>query len=380
MSRTARATARRRKGSRTASRTTAQARSAMPVSTQSVRSSDNSNTHATATETRSRQPSQSSRRTESPGSAEHDGTALEAPGSTLSPFLATHPPSLAVAVAPASDGAHRGERQRYPALSEEYLLHSLAVLFAYLDVREDLAQQLGIARSIATRYLYSGWFVAEVVALAGMFALCFDAPFDGAYFYRIAGLALGLFALFTTYVLDHAVALPSVYLRRSLRMLGRPTVAPLVFAAAITRFVSFMLLLSLVFIFRRLDSVEPLALAAGAVGVLANCALIVAVTVACSTPFARRGAQLGVLVWFVAALAMYSSGSILSSVPVVSWVLRLPLLPFATCYDFGVTGEIGWPGVAALVAELSMIVVAIALTDAGLRRRLRGHMPPGTPR
>lgn len=230
-----------------------------------------------------------------------------------------------------------------------------------------------MARAIVGRYVRSGWFGAEVVGIIGLFALCFGTAFDGAYFYRIAGLALGLFALFATYALDHAVALPRIYLLRSLRTLRtlrRPTVAPLVFATATTRTISFMLLLSLVLVFRRLAPVEPLAILAGAVGLLANCALIAAVAVACSTPFARRGMQLGVLAWLVAALAAYNPGTIVSSVPSVSWVLRLPLLPFATCYNFGVTGTVGWSGVAALVAEAGMIAVAITLADAGLRRRL----------
>lgn len=266
-------------------------------------------------------------------------------------------------------GKHKGERLA------DYFVQSLVLILSHLRRRDDLTQQLRIADGIIARYLRSGWFASEMVGIVGLFALCFGAPFDGAYFYRIAGLALGLFALFATYVLDHAVAPPQMYLRRSLRTVGHPTVAPLVLAALITRVVSLILLLSLVLIFRRFDSVEPLAVVAGAVGLLANCALIATVAVACSTPYANRGVQLGMLVWLVAALATYSPGTIWSSLPVVSWVLRLPLLPFAMCYDFGVTGTIGWSGVAALVAEAGMIVTAIALVDAGLRRQFRSHLP-----
>lgn len=288
-----------------------------------------------------------------------------------------HPPEpvAAVATASASRIALGGANQLKGGRPVEYFIQSLALVVSHLRVGNDLTQQLSIADSIIARYLRSGWFVAEMVGIVGLFALCFGAPFDGAYFYRIAGLALGLFALVATYVLDHSVALPHLYLRRSLRTLGRPTVAPLVFAATITRVVSFILLLALVLIFRRLDSVEPLALVAGAIGLLANCALIAAVAVACSTPFARRGVQLGLLVWLVAALAAYSPGTLLSSLPVVPWVLRLPLLPFAMCYDFGVTGTIGWSGAAALVAQVGMIAVIIALADVGLQRRLSAHKP-----
>ncbi|HEX8034487.1 MAG TPA: hypothetical protein VF510_11600 [Ktedonobacterales bacterium] len=285
-----------------------------------------------------------------------------------------------MATAGASSVAHGDAEQHKGERLADYFIQSLALVLSRLRIEDDLKQQIRIADSIIARYLRSGWFVVEMVGIVGLFALCFGAPFDGAYFYRIAGLGLGLFALFATYVLDHAVALPHMYLRRSLRTLGRPTVAPLVLAATITRVASFIVLLSLVLIFRRFDAVEPLALVAGAVGLLANCALIAAVAVACSTPFARRGVQLGLLAWLVAALATYTPGTIFSSLPVVSWVLRLPLLPFATCYDFGVTGDIGWLGVAALVAEASMIAAAIALADAGLQRRLGGHQPSGLAR
>ncbi|MGZ3639365.1 MAG: hypothetical protein ACXVCX_16170 [Ktedonobacterales bacterium] len=291
------------------------------------------------------------------------------------------PESLAVvATARASNVAHGGTGQHKGERPADYFVQSLALAVSHLRVGDELAQQLRIADSIIARYLRSGWFFAEMVGIVGLFALCFGRAFDGAYFYRIAGLALGSFALFATYVLDHAVALPHLYLRRSLRTLGRPTVAPLVLAATITRVVTFVLLLSLVLIFRRFDSIKPLALVAGAAGLLANCALIAAVAVACSTPFARRGVQLGLLTWLVAALATYSPGTIFSSLPVVPWVLRLPLLPFAMCYDFGVTGTIGWSGAVALVAEAGMIAVAIALADAGLQRRLGGHKPSGAVR
>lgn len=278
------------------------------------------------------------------------------------------------------DATLRDKRPRRSAPSADYLIHLLAVTLVRLDVKDDLARQATLTRSIAVRYLRSRWFVAEVVAIAVMFALCFGAPFDGAYFYRIAGLALSLFALFATYGLDHAVTLPHTYLRRSLRTLGRPTVAPLVFVAAIARLITFVLLLSLVLIFHRLNAVEPLALLAGAVGLLANCALVATVTIVCSTPFAGRGVQFGLLAWLVAALATYSPSTLFSSVPVVSWVLRLPLLPFAACYDLGVTGMIGWSGVAALLAEVGVIAVAVALADTGLRRRLSSHKPSGVAR
>lgn len=380
MSRKARATARGRKRNRTASNTPVQARHATPVAATGARSSNSSGTHTPTTAARSHQPALPSAQVVSSGPTERASSVRSAQGSTRSPFTAAHPSSPAVAVTSASDSALEDKRPRYSTLSADSLIHVLAEVIVRLDVRDEVARQITLTRSIVARYLRSRWFVAEVVAIAVMLALCFGAPFDGAYFYRIAGLALGLFALFTTYVLDHAVVLPRTYLRRSLRAVGRPTVAPLVFAAAITRVVSFILLLALVLISRRFDSIEPLAILAGAVGLLANCALIAAVTVICSTPFARRGVQFGVLVWLVAALATYSPGTIVSSIPAVSWVLRLPLLPFAACYDVGVTGEIGWPGVAALVAEAGMIAAAVALADAGLRRRLDRREPSGVVR
>ena len=244
---------------------------------------------------------------------------------------------------------------------------------SHLGFKEDFARQIALARVIVARYVRSGWFVGEMASIAGLFVLCFGGTFDVAYFYRIAGLALALFAIIATYLLDHEMAPPHTYLLRSLHSLGRPTVAPLVLAAALTRIISVALLLALVLIFQRLALVGPLL--AGAVGLLANCILIAAVTVVLSSPYTRRIAQLGILAWLVTGLAAYYPGTIFSYIPVVSWVLRLPLLPFAVCYDVGVTGTIDWLGVVALAAEAGMIAAAIALADARLRIRLGRRWP-----
>lgn len=274
-----------------------------------------------------------------------------------------------VAVAIELDAASGDDSQHVGELLVDRLRRWLSVRFSRAGLIDDVRRHVTLTRTIVARYVRSGWFVAEVASIAGLFALCFGTPFDAAYFYRIAGLALGLFAVVATYGLDHVVASPRWYVRRSLRTLDRPTVAPLVFAATITRVAALVLLLLLVLGFRRLTPIEPRTLLAGAVGLLANCVLIAAVSVACSTPFARREVQLGVLGWLVAALATYGPGTIFAAIPIVSWLLRLPLLPFAVCYGMGVTGTPGWSGVAALVAEAGMVAATVAITDSRLRRR-----------
>lgn len=369
-----RTNARQRQGNRTASAATATARRAISVAT-----ADAQQEGGVAAAARSRQMAPASAVAESsPLAQRHDVPHGAHHATDAAGLHQSSQPVVAVAIEPdgvsGDDSLHDGE------MLADRLRRWLSTYIPGAGFTDDLVQQGTLTRTLVARYARSGWFVAEVASIAGLFALCFGAPFNAAYFYRIAGLALGLVAVIGTYGLDHAVAPPHRYVRRSLRTLNRPTVAPLVVAATVTRIVAFVLLLSLVLIFRRLTPVEPLAVLAGAVGLLANCALIASVTVACSTPFARRGLQLGLLAWIVVALATYSPGMNSSSIPLTMWVLRLPLLPFAACYDFGVTGIIGWSGVAALVVEVGMIAAAVAITDVRLRQRFRQRERSGAAR
>ncbi len=374
----ARANARQRKGNRTGAAATATATRAMPVAATGTRPEGGFATVArsrqvapTSTVAESSESSRLAQRKDLPRGARH-ATDSAAPHQSSQPAATVAiDPDGVVSTVDAQDG---GE------LLADRLRRWLSTGIPDAGFTDDLMRYVMLTRTVVARYVRSGWFVAEVASIVGLFALCFGAPFDAAYFYRIAGLALGLVAVIGTYALDHAVAPPRWYVRHSLRTLGRPTVAPLVFAATVMRVVAFVLLLSLVLIFRRLTPIEPRVLLAGAVGLLANCALIASVAVACSTPFARRGVQLGLLTWLVVALATYGPDTNVSSPPVMLWVARLPLLPFAACFDFGVTGMIGWSGVAALVAEVGMIAAAVAIVDIRLRHRLHRREPSGAAR
>ncbi len=374
MRRRVRANARQRTGNRTGSAATATARRAMPVATAGTQPEGR-----LASATRARQMAPAPAVAESSRLAQPDDLPHGAQHATdaTAPHQSSQP---VAAVAIEADGVSGDDSQHDGEMLADCLRRWLSTRIQGAGFMDDLMRHVTLTRSVVARYVRSGWFVAEVASIAGLFALCFGAPFDAAYFYRIAGLALGLFAVIGTYALDHAVAPPRRYVRRSLRTQGRPTVAPLVFAATVTRIIAFVLLLSLVLVFRRLTPIESRGLLAGAVGLLANCALIAAVTVVCSTPFARRGVQLGVLTWIVVALATYSPGTNASALPAAVRLLRLPLLPFAACYDFGVTGIIGWSGVAALVAEVGMIAAAVAITDIRLRHRFRQRVRSGAAR
>ena len=309
------------------------------------------------------------------------GTATEVSGRAIeaTPSARRSPLTPAVTAAANSAATRTAAREGGLRLVKEIWaarrLRWPPAIFSRFVSAEDLGRQLTLARAISRRYLRSYWFIAEVIAICGLFALCFGTSFDAVYFYRIAGLALGLFALIATYALDHEVLSQRIYLLHSLRALGRPTVAPLVLAAAVTRIISFMLLLSLVFVFHRLIPIEPLAFVAGSVGLVANCVLIVAVDISCTTPFTPRAMTLGVMIWLVAALATYSSSSILLTNAFVSWLLRLPLLPFAACYNFGVTGTIGWAGLVALLAQIAFVAAAVIAIDIRLRHQLQKRKP-----
>jgi hypothetical protein len=225
----------------------------------------------------------------------------------------------------------------------------------------------GILERALYRYSRSKWLPIDVALLLVLFLICFRDPFGSAYFFDISTFGLGAIVAMTTYRLVHSLLRPMTYLRIGLRDSLRSMFIGLVLASAA---ISALLLLSLIFlalITARFAGTTPGSVVAGGLGLLANCVLVGAATIALSTSVTTNITRLFSLVWLVLALASYSASGLLG---ILLFPFRLPLLPFAACYNLGVTGVIGWSGLLALLGQLICIGGIIWLCEASIRRRL----------
>jgi hypothetical protein len=240
-----------------------------------------------------------------------------------------------------------------------------AQLALVLGIKPEVS--IGILERALYRYSRSKWLPLDVALLLVLFVICFRYPFGAAYFFDISTFGLGAIVAVTTYGLVHSVLRPMTYLRIGLRDSLRSMFIGLVLASAA---ISALLLLSLLFlalITARFAGTTSGPVIAGGIGLLANCVLVGAATIALSTSVTTNITRLVSLVWLVLALASYSADGLLG---VLLFPFRLPLLPFASCYNLGVTGVIGWSGLLALLGQLICIGGIIRLCEAGIRRRL----------
>ena len=241
------------------------------------------------------------------------------------------------------------------------------------SVPAQLALALGIKPQVTTsivelalyRYPRSKWLPLDVALLLVLFLICFRYPFGTVYFYDISTFGLGAIVVLTTYGLVHSLLHPITYLRIGLRSSLRSMLVGLTLASAAIATLLLLSLLFLALITGRFAETTPGPLIAGGVGLLANSILLGAVTIALSTPASTIITRLSFLVWLVLALASYNASGLLG---ILLFPFRLPLLPFAACYDFGVTGVIGWGGLLALVGQLIGIGGIIWYCEARLSR------------
>jgi hypothetical protein len=217
------------------------------------------------------------------------------------------------------------------------------------------------------RYSRSRWLPLDALLLLVVFLICFRYPFGAAYFFDVSTFGLGAIVAVTTYGLVHWLLRPITYLRIGLHAGTRSMFIGLVLASAAISALLLMTLLFLALITARFAGTAPAPLIAGGIGLLANCVLLGAATIALSISATTTIVRLFSLVWLVLALASYSADGWLG---ILLFPFRLPLLPFAACYNLGVTGVIGSGGLLALLGQIICISGAIWLCDAGIRRRL----------
>lgn len=223
-----------------------------------------------------------------------------------------------------------------------------------------------VAHEALVRAVRSWLPVGELVALGAIFVVCYSAPVSVRGFYDAAGLWLAVLAVAGSAALVTAVWPAANSARFVPRRDYRAMAAGLVLAAVSLQWAATLLLMALALVFGRVTPLDAGAYIAGAVGLLANVAMLCAVTVVLLPPFGTQLLRLGFLAWL--ALALYSYTASGSWVP---GIVRLPLLPIGAAFAFGQTGRIGASGVLALLVELAFIAAVIALAGVTVPRRKR---------
>lgn len=225
-----------------------------------------------------------------------------------------------------------------------------------------------IAREAIGQALGSWYFAGELAALAAIFIICYSAPVTPRGFYDAAGLWLAVVAVAGSAALVTTVWPAARAARYAPRRGYRTMAAGLVLAAVALQWGAALLLMALALIFGRVTPLDVGTFVAGAVGLLANLALLCAVTVVLLPPFGAQLLRLGFLAWLALALYSYTAGS-----PRVIGIARLPLLPFSAAFATGQSGRIGGSDLLALLVELALIAGLIALAGVTTphRKRLR---------
>lgn len=226
-----------------------------------------------------------------------------------------------------------------------------------------------VTREALARALHSWLLAGEVVAVGAIFVVCYSASVTTRGFFDAAGLWLALLGVAGSAALVTSVW-PAAHSARFVPHRDyRAMAAGLVLAAVALQWAAALLLMALALLFGRVTPLDAGAFAAGAIGLLANLALLCTVTVVLLPPFGAQLLRLGFLAWLALALYSYTAGAL-----GVAGIARLPLLPFGAAFAFGQTGRIGAVGALALVVELAFIAALIAIAGIIVPRRKRLRM------
>lgn len=223
-----------------------------------------------------------------------------------------------------------------------------------------------VARAAFGRGMHSWLAAAELVALGVIITVCYTVPVTVRGFFNAANLWLAVVAVAGTAALVTSVWPASRGARNVPHGDYRALAGGLVLAAVALQWAATLLLIVLGLVFHIVTPLDAGAFAAGAVGLLANLALLCTVTVVLLPPFGAQVPRLVFLAWLALALYSYTAGA-----PGFLGIARLPLLPFGAAFAFGQTGQIGATGLLALLVELLFIAALIASTGISTPRRKR---------
>ena len=236
---------------------------------------------------------------------------------------------------------------------------------------------LVVARFTLRSYVRSGWILGDIVFVWLAYAI-FYLEFGGnvSYFFGTAGEALGVLSVLSAIVMTQRAMSARVYLPLA-RLTSRSAyVRGVILAASVLRVPAFLLLMILAMSFHQYSppACNPTCIAdatfsgmtIGAIGLLVNCCILVALTVVLSIPVATRRIQIIFLAWLALVLYTNTSDNIVATY--FSWV-RIPLAPLAVCYNLSTTGIVGWYNFAMFVVAIGYVVGLTVLAEFLLRKR-----------
>lgn len=232
---------------------------------------------------------------------------------------------------------------------------------------------MAVARALLWDYLASGQIVGEAAVLAIVFLVAFHNAGDPAHFFEAASAGLGVLAVAGAALTVMSTFQPSFYTPLAERYGREACVRGLALALVTIRLGSYLYLLVPALLTGRIVGASFGAMLAGTLGLLANVILLALVTVALCPPFATSRERMGFLGWLVAALYSYVDSNLLARICVIA---RLPLLPLAACFDSGITGELGWGGLLALLIVAGYALGLVRLLEWRLETLPKASMDP----
>lgn len=206
--------------------------------------------------------------------------------------------------------------------------------------------------------------VEGLLALAMLIIIAWNGD-DAAHLFTAANFALGAITLGGGIAITHAILAPDVYLPLAERTSRAAIIRGLALVCGGIAAALALVIIALALLFQRVQSAAPGQIAAGTLGLLANCVVLSTLAVTLSSPITTHVERLLFLVWLDVALYSISGGDGLSA---LLWLAHVPMLPLVACIGFGVTGVVGWPGLAALLIMVGYAVALPWLADRLLSR------------
>jgi hypothetical protein len=228
---------------------------------------------------------------------------------------------------------------------------------------------LRVARVALARYVRSSWVLVDLVGVVVIWVIAYRGTVTPASFFEAGNIGLILLAILSAYGIVQVVP-PSVYLRLVPRRDYRGALGGIVLANALVRAAVALALLLLTLVLHDLTYATAAGVLVGMLGLVANSILIGTLAVVLAPPIAGRVWRVGVLVVVLLALYSYQVSGPLGQALVVT---RVVLLPIATCYNLGQTGELGRSGLLALIAVAALVAGMISLAAFALGRRHAHH-------
>jgi hypothetical protein len=221
-----------------------------------------------------------------------------------------------------------------------------------------------VMRLTIDSYLRSNWYWGEVVLVLAWFAALFF-PFPGtiSYFFSVGGSGLyGVAILGSAALVRHSVGARSYIVLAKLSSRAAYS-RGLILATLVLRVPLLIMLDGLALLLQRITNPDAGWMLVGSIGVLLNCWLAAALTVALSSPMATR------LIRIIFLAILLVTFTPLEQIAEFLSLLRTPIFPVAICFAMGTNGQLDWLGLIAIIMQFGYLAGIIWLAGFWLERR-----------